>query len=121
MFVLDELFNEMSSRVFFLHSALHSDKSFLIEELFNDLIVFSTLSNAWDWLITFRPILVLIFITTELEVRVLGILEDFISTLFVGITSLLARVKFTTLGMFRVIGIGENSLRVAFRVRVRAF
>jgi len=79
----------MFSRVFLLHSSLHGHKAFLIEELFHNLIILHTLSDAWHRLITFRLVLILVLLTTLLEVGMLGILEYLISTLIIGLTALL--------------------------------
>lgn len=105
---------------FLLHSALHGDEAFLVEELFHHFVVFGTLRDARDGLVALRLVLVLVLVTTELVVRMLHIHEHFARTLLVHVTTLLLRLQFATLGVLGVVGVGEHRLGVTLGVGVGA-
>lgn len=102
----------LEGRELLLHSALHSDEAFLVEELFHDLVVLGTLRDTRDGLVALQLVSVLILFTAVLVVRVLHVLEHFVAALLVHVTARLLRLQFATLGMLLIVGVGEDSLGV---------
>lgn len=93
-----------------LHSSLHSDITFLIEELLINIIILITLSDTRNRFVALRFIRVLF--TTVLEQRVVDILVDFGCALG-ALAAFLVGLGFTALFVVLVIGVSEHSVRVA--------
>lgn len=93
-----------------LHSSLHSDITFLIEELLINFIILITLSDTRNRFVALRFIRVLF--TTILEQSIVNILIDF-SCALCAFAAFLVGFGFTTLFMVFVGWVSEYCVRVA--------